>query len=441
MIQAAEVHLWGSLVGAVALSDMREAASFEYAKDFLQSGIELSPLMMPLASKIYRFPQLIGDSFHGLPGLLADSLPDRFGNMLIQAWLNRQGRTLASFSPIERLCYTGTRGMGALEFFPRIGDNTDTSQILDLDELIHLASDILQERNALNSPLSGLPETAENIRSETLSKVLAIGTSAGGARAKAVIAWNPQTKELRSGQVKAEKGFEYWLLKFDGVNSNKDKELQDSQGYGAIEYAYYLMAKKAGITMNPCRLLQEQGRQHFMTKRFDRLPAGEKLHMQTLGALTHLDYNQASVHSYEDAFLVLQRLKLPRESREELFRRMVFNIIARNQDDHVKNIAFLMDKRGRWTLSPAYDISYNYQPEGAWTGQHQMSMNGKRDNFTQKDFSETAEFAQMVRGRELEIVNEVAEAVSAWPDIAAEVGIPKDRIQEIQKNHRLYLRV
>jgi len=433
MIQVAEVRLWGSLVGAVALTDTREAASFEYTKDFLQSGIELSPLMMPLDPKIYRFPQLIGDSFHGLPGLLADSLPDRFGNILIQAWLNRQGRTLASFSPIERLCYTGTRGMGALEFFPIIGETENTSQTLELDELVQLASEVLQERNILHSSFS------KDQRSETLSKVLAIGTSAGGARAKAVIAWNPQTKEVRSGQVKAEKGFEYWLLKFDGVNSNKDKELNDPQGYGAIEYAYYLMAKKAGITMNPSRLLQEHDRQHFMTKRFDRLPTSEKLHMQTLGALAHLDYNQAAAHSYEDAFLALHRLKLSPESREELFRRITFNIIARNQDDHVKNIAFLMDKRGRWSLSPAYDVSYNYQPQGAWTRQHQMSMNGKRDDFTVKDFTETAKFAQMIRGREIEIVNEVCEAVSSWSDIATQVEIPKDRIEEIQKNHRLNL--
>ncbi|NCB02021.1 MAG: type II toxin-antitoxin system HipA family toxin [Spirochaetia bacterium] len=433
MIQVAEVRLWGSLVGAVALTEERDAASFEYTKEFLQSGIELSPIMMPLDSKIYRFPELIGDSFHGLPGLLADSLPDRFGNILIQAWLHRQGRTLASFSPIERLCYTGTRGMGALEFFPIIGEIENISQTLELDELVTLASEVLQERSSIYSSFS------KDQTSEALSKVLAIGTSAGGARAKAVIAWNPQTKEVRSGQVKAEKGFEYWLLKFDGVNSNKDKELNDPQGYGAIEYAYYLMAKRAGITMNPCQLLQEHERQHFMTKRFDRHPNGEKLHMQTLSALAHLDYNQASVHSYEDAFLVLRRLKLSQDSREELFRRMTFNIIARNQDDHVKNIAFLMDRRGKWSLSPAYDVSYNYQPQGIWTGKHQMSMNGKRDNFTLKDFSETAKFAQMVRGREVNIVNEVSEAVSTWSEIASQVEIPKNRIQEIQKNHRLNL--
>lgn len=433
MIQVAEVRLWGSLVGAVALTEERDAAIFEYTKEFLQSGIELSPIMMPLDSKIYRFPELIGDSFHGLPGLLADSLPDRFGNILIQAWLHRQGRTLASFSPIERLCYTGTRGMGALEFFPIIGEIKNISQTLELDELVSLASEVLQERSSIYSSFS------KDQTSEALSKVLAIGTSAGGARAKAVIAWNPQTKEVRSGQVKAEKGFEYWLLKFDGVNSNKDKELNDPQGYGAIEYAYYLMAKRAGITMNPCQLLQEHERQHFMTKRFDRHPNGEKLHMQTLSALAHLDYNQASVHSYEDAFLVLRRLKLSQDSREELFRRMTFNIIARNQDDHVKNIAFLMDRRGKWSLSPAYDVSYNYQPQGIWTGKHQMSMNGKRDNFTLKDFSETAKFAQMVRGREVNIVNEVSEAVSTWSEIASQVEIPKNRIQEIQKNHRLNL--
>ena len=367
MSTLAEVRLWGRTIGAVALEDGQEAASFEYDRAFLRSGIEVAPLAMPLAPRVYSFPALSAGTFHGLPGLLADSLPDRFGNALVDAWLATQGRSPESFNAVERLCYTGTRGMGALEFAPASGPRVRQASILHIDRLVELASAALRARD-------GLPGSfAADDRAGALRDILLVGTSAGGARAKAVIAWHPETNEVRSGQVRAGEGFGYWLLKFDGVSNNRDKELADPQGFGAIEYAYYRMAIDCGIRMSECRLFEEGGRRHFMTRRFDRLPDGGKLHMQSLGALAHLDFNQAGAHSYEQALLVLRRLGRAPAEIEQLFRRMVFNIVARNQDDHVKNIAFLMDRSGTWSLAPAFDMTYSYQPEGKWTSSHQMT--------------------------------------------------------------------
>ncbi|MCB1968611.1 MAG: type II toxin-antitoxin system HipA family toxin, partial [Candidatus Accumulibacter sp.] len=355
----ATVRLWGRSIGAVLMEEGRDHAAFQYDPAFARSGIELSPLVMPLSDRVYEFPTLPRDAFHGLPGLLSDSLPDRFGNALINAWLATQGRTPESFTPVERLCYTGTRGMGALEFSPALGPRPRKATTIEIDALVQLASDILSHRNALQASLAGAA------REKALNDILRVGTSAGGARAKAVIAWNVETGELRSGQIAAGEGFDYWLLKFDGVSANRDKELDDPKGYGAIEYAYHLMAKAAGITMTDCRLLEENGRRHFMTRRFDRLAGGEKLHMQSLCALAHLDFNQPGAHGYEQALLTIRQLQLPMAALEEQFRRMAFNIVARNQDDHVKNIAFLMDKQGRWSLAPAFDVTYSYNPSGA----------------------------------------------------------------------------
>ncbi|MCB1964597.1 MAG: type II toxin-antitoxin system HipA family toxin, partial [Candidatus Accumulibacter sp.] len=355
----AGVRLWGRTIGAVSLEAGRDHAAFQYEPAFARSGIELSPLVMPLSDRVYEFPTLPRETFHGLPGLLADSLPDRFGNALINAWLATQGRTPESFSPVERLCYTGSRGMGALEFSPVLGPRSRQAAKIEIDALVRLASDILTQRNALKATLAGAA------REKALNDLLRVGTSAGGARAKVVIAWNPGTNELRPGQVATGEGFEYWLLKFDGVSGNRDRELDDRQGCGAIEYAYHLMARAAGITMSDCRLLEESGRRHFMTRRFDRLAGGEKLHMQSLCALAHFDFNHAGAHAYEQALLTIRQLQLPMAALEEQFRRMVFNIVARNQDDHVKNIAFLMDKQGRWSLAPAFDVTYSYNPSGA----------------------------------------------------------------------------
>jgi len=431
MSTVAEVRLWGSTIGAVALEDGATTVTFEYDPEFAGSGIEVAPLTMPLSDRLYSFPALRPETFHGLPGLLADSLPDRFGNALIDAWLATQGRTSESFNAVERLCYTGSRGIGALEFAPATGPVARQASEIQVKKLVQLASEVLAHRSDLQASFH------DEGKEEALKDILRVGTSAGGARAKAVIAWNPETNEVRSGQVKAGEGFEYWLMKFDGVSGNKDKELEDPTGYGAIEHAYYRMAIDAGITMSPCRLFEENGRRHFMTKRFDRLVGGEKLHMQSLCGLAHYDFNQAGAHGYEQALQVIRRLGLPMEAIEEQFRRMVFNIIARNQDDHVKNIAFLMDKSGNWSLSPAFDMTYSFQPSGRWTSRHQMTLNGKQDGFVLEDFKACAKTASMKRGRAETIINEVREVVACWRDCADESRVQSMQRDQIQKTLRV----
>lgn len=426
----AEIQLWGRTIGAVSWEADRGYATFQYDPAFLESGIEVAPIMMPLSDRIYSFPALPDKTFYGLPGLLADSLPDKFGNALINTWLARQGRTPESFNPVERLCYTGKRGMGALEFSPTLGPRPRKATKIEIDALVELASEALSQRDQLHGNLSG------SAREKALNDILRVGTSAGGARAKAVIAWNPRTNEVRSGQTAANKDFEYWLLKFDGVAGNKDKELDDPKGYGAIEYAYHLMARAASIEMADCRIMEENGRRHFMTRRFDRLPGGGKLHMQSLCALGHFDFNQAGAFSYEQAFLIMRQLNLPLADSEEQFRRMVFNIVARNQDDHVKNIAFLMDKTGRWSLSPGFDITYSYNPKGDWTASHQMTLNGKRDQFTLEDFSACAKVAGLKRGRAEAILSEVQSAVQEWETYATTAQVSEPWIPHIQKHHR-----
>lgn len=429
----AEVRLWGRTIGAVSLEEGSSYAAFQYDPAFAGSGIEVSPITMPLDDRVYVFPDLPLRTFHGLPGLLADSLPDKFGNALIDAWLATQGRTPDSFNAVERLCYTGARGMGALEYAPALGPKPQQAKKIEIDALVKLASEVLSHRKNLKTTF------ASASRKNALNDILRVGTSAGGARAKAVIAWNRQTNEVRSGQITAGTGFDYWLLKFDGVTGNKDKELEDPKGYGAIEYAYYLMAKAAGVTMSECRLLEENGRRHFMTRRFDRLDGGEKLHMQSLCALAHFDFNHAGAYGYEQAFLVIRQLNLPMAAVEEQFRRMAFNIIARNQDDHVKNIAFLMDKAGQWSLAPAFDVMYSYNPTGEWTARHQMTMNGKHDGFTLADFRACAKSALMKRGRVEAIVEEVRAAVAKWPHFAEQANVMDEWRKQIQRHLRLDL--
>jgi len=423
--------MWGRTIGAVSMADPGTHAGFQYDPAFAQSGIEISPIAMPLGRQVYSFPALSLGTFHGLPGLLADSLPDRFGQALIDAWLATQGRSPESFDAVERLCYVGTRGMGALEFAPSAGPRARRTSAIQVDALVQLASEVLNRRRDLSTTF------AEPRRAQAMKDILRVGTSAGGARAKAVIAWNPVTNEVRSGQMAAGPGFEYWLLKLDGVTGNKDKELDDPSGYGAIEFAYSLMARAAGITMTECRLMPEGGRRHFMTRRFDRLPGGGKLHMQSLGALAHFDYNVPGAYSYEQALVTIRRLGLPVESVEELFRRMAFNIVARNQDDHVKNIAFLMDRDGRWALAPAFDVIYSYNPAGAWTATHQMTMNGKRDGFTLADFRACGRTALLTRGRAEAIVDQVIAAATRWPEFADQAEVPADRRDEIARHLRL----
>ena len=428
MTTVAEVRLWGRTIGAVSLEEGEEVAAFEYDPAFAQSGIEISPITMPLSRRVHTFPELSRKTFYGLPGLLADSLPDKFGHVLIDAWLATQGRQPDSFNVIERLCYTGERGMGALEFAPATGPKARQAGRIQIDRLVELASDILIHRNTLQ--VSFADESSE----QAMTDILRVGTSAGGARAKAVIAWNPSSNEVRSGQVPAGEGFEHWLLKFDGVSGNRDKELEDPLGYGVIEYAYYRMARDCGIDMSECRLFEENGRRHFMTRRFDRPAGDEKLHMQSLCALAHYDFNLAGAYGYEQALLVIRQLGLPMQAIEQQFRRMVFNIVARNQDDHVKNIAFLMNKAGEWSLAPAFDMTYSFNPSGAWTARHQMTLNGKRDDFALEDFKACAKAASMKRGRGETILGEVQETVSRWPDYADEAGVnpmQRDQIHQV----------
>lgn len=427
MRTSAKILVHGTHIGSVTWDEDREVGVFEYHPDFLSSGIEVAPLMMPLGGGIFAFPGLARESFKGLPGLLADSLPDKFGNLLIDRWLAEHGRDPRSFNPVERLCYLGSRGMGALEFEPTVVAEVPEAR-LDVAHLVDLANRALSCRGDLNTSLEG---------AEGLSEIIRVGSSAGGARAKAIIAWNPESSEVRSGQVPLSEGFEPWLLKFDGVSENRDKELADGQGFGRIEYAYYLMAKAAGLTMSECRLLEEGGRAHFMTRRFDRTAAGDKLHLQTLCGLAHMDFNQAGAYSYEQAFQVARRLALPQSAQAELYRRALFNILARNQDDHTKNLSFLMDRSGRWHLAPAYDVIFSYNPSGAWTSRHQMSLHGKREAFTVEDLEAAAPAANVKRPQARRILCEVHEAVREWPRFAEVAGVEGAQIDGIAAAHRL----
>ncbi|MGA8746570.1 MAG: type II toxin-antitoxin system HipA family toxin [Solirubrobacterales bacterium] len=431
MSEAAEIHLWGRMIGAVSLDEGAPTAVFQYTPAFARSSIQLAPLMMPLRPEPFAFPALSHESFKGLPGLLADSLPDRWGSALIDTWLAGQGRSPGSASSVERLCYVGARAMGALEFRPTRGPQGSPVEEIQIQTLVSLASEILSEREEF---IASLREGREE---EALLEILSVGMSAGGARAKALIAWNPETEEIRSAQVPAPAGFEQWLLKFDGVSGNKDKEsLEDPEGHGATEFAYFKMATAAGISMSECRLFEENGRRHFMTRRFDRPSANAKLHLQSLGAIAHYDFNRAGACSYEQAMMVIRRLGLSMAEVEQQFRRMTFNIIARNQDDHVKNIAFLMDQGGRWSLAPAFDMTFAYNSRGDWTAQHQMTLNGKRDGFSLADFEQCAEAVSMKRGRAAAIIEEVRDAVAEWPVYAGAAGVDPSDIARIARAHR-----
>lgn len=429
----AKVMLWGTQVGAVSWLEDKAVGVFQFAPDFLRSQIELAPLKMPLRDHPYQFPALSKETFKGLPGMLADSLPDKFGNAIIDVWLTSQGRAAEDFNPVDRLCYIGSRGMGALQFEPSTLGPTASNTPLQVAQLVDLADRVLAERESLHGYFS----QADN--REAIEEILRVGTSAGGARAKAVLAWNRETGEFRSGQgdLDIAEGYEHWLMKFDGVTGNRDKELADPAGYGRIEYAYYLMAVQAGIEMSECRLFEEGGRCHFMTRRFDRLPDGTRLHMQSLGALAHYDFNMAGVYSYEQALQVIHQLGLPPEDKRQQVMRAFFNIIARNQDDHVKNIAFLMDRYGVWHLSPAYDVTYAWQPSGAWTSQHQMSTNNKRDHFELDDLIALGRAIDMKVPAIKKGIARITEVVSHWEEFAQEAGVDERTAMRIKKAHRL----
>lgn len=429
-VDTAYVHLWGMLVGAVSWDPNKGFATFEFDREFLEKGLDLSPIKMPIiearrGTARFEFRTLSKETYRGLPGMLADALPDRFGNHIIDAWLARQGRTPENFSSVERLCYTGKRAMGALEFSPIINQVIERSVPVEVSELVELVQKVTKERSKLTARF-------DREASEALLDIIRVGTSAGGIRPKAVIALNDKTKEVRSGQVDAPDGFNYWVLKFDGI---KDDSLGDPAGYGRIEYAYYKMAMSSGIKMTECRLLEENGRAHFMTRRFDRTKDKGKLHMQSLCAVAHFDFNDPGAYSYEQAFQIMRELKLPHSDAEQQFRRMVFNVVARNQDDHTKNITFLMDKSSQWHLSPAYDVIYSYNPGGDYTSKHQMSINGKRDDFFKDDL--------ILLGKEINIksidriIDDIVEVVSNWPKFAKDAGVEVSRIKSIGKTHRL----
>lgn len=427
MKTAAEIKLWGTVIGAVSVDSDDKTADFEYNPSFIQSGIQLSPVMMPLKSGVYRFPGLPYGTYHGLPGLVSDSLPDKFGNDIITLWLAKQGRLPESFNAVERLCYTGKRGMGALEYYPVIATGS-VDETLNVSELVELASIVLQNRSNVQAVLDECDKAKMNA---ALSQIINIGTSAGGARAKAVIAWNPGTKEVRSGQTESSKGFEHWLIKFSGVSGNKDKEDEDREDLGIIEYAYYLMAKEAGINMSECRILDDGKNCHFMTKRFDRDNNGNKFHMQTLCALAHMDFNQAGMYSYEQLFSVLNQIGAHHQDSVEAFKRMLFNIFSFNCDDHTKNTSFLMDKTGQWKLSPAYDVSFAFNPNGFWTSSHQMTINGKRKNIAESDFETCARIGSLSSKEVKNAFLDVKSAVSKWKAIAKNTALSEKRINEI----------
>ena len=428
----ARVNLWGRRIGAVSWDMERAIGFFQYDPSFLSAGIELSPILMPVREAPYGFPALNRETFKGLPGLLSDSLPDNFGNKLIDVWLAQTGRKIQDFNPVDRLCYVGRRAIGALEFEPTIGDRNQHNQ-LEIEQLVELANRILNDRLQLTGQLKDRDD------SEALSNILRVGTSAGDARAKAVLAWNSATGEFRSGQIDKDDGFGHWILKFDGITNNLDKELADPSGFGKIEYAYYLMARNAGIAMSECRLYNEGGRSHFMTRRFDRDLKGRKIHMQSLCALQHFDFNNPRTYAYEQAMQTIRSLGLGMPVVEELFRRAIFNVVARNQDDHVKNISFLMNRKGEWQLSPAYGVVYAYNPSGLWTRDHQMSMAGKHNDFEHEDVLRFAKSSGLKRSVALRILDEVTVSVRNWCQFAVDADVDKKNINQIERTHRIFL--
>ncbi len=429
MIDVAKISIWGVSLGALSWDKTKKFGSFEFFSDFLNNKWDVSPIHMPLSSskgRIYSFPNLNEQTYKGLPGLLADVLPDDFGNKLIDTWLEINRIKRSEFTPLDRLCYIGKRGMGALEFEPSIHKYSPDSTPLGIKKLIDLAQKVVDVRRKLKL---NTQETS------SLNELIKVGSSAGGQRPKAIVAYNKQTKELRSGQTDAPPGFEHYIFKFDGVSN---QELGDPKGFGRIEFAYYKMAMDCGIEMNESMLFEENGRAHFMTKRFDRVNESEKLHMQTLCSLAHFDYKAAGTYSYENAFEVMRELRLMHKEIGQLYKRMVFNVVAQNQDDHTKNISFLMDKAGKWSLSPAYDVTYAYNPTGIWTNQHQMTINGKRDEFDLNDLIEVGEKASLKNSKA--IVEQTISVISQWEKYAKEAGVTIKQANALKKAYRLKIK-
>ena len=421
MVDVAKVNLFGLPVGTFRWDEAFGVARFEYDASFASRGLEPSPLMMPVREgRIYSFADLGRETFKGLPGMLADSLPDTYGRALFDRWLALTGRT--SSNPIETLCFLGKRCMGALEFEPAIDIAYDPNARFEIDSLVSVASDALAEKSSFGVNLNDDKKAA-------IAEILRLGTSAGGQRAKAIIAYNKATGEVRSGQVEAPAGFDYYLIKLDGVSATAG--FRETGNYGRLEYSFYKLAKACEIDMTECSLIEENGRAHFLTKRFDRMK-GKKVHMQTLCGIAHFDYRMHRAYSYEQAFNVMRALRLPYSAAQELFRRMVFNVVVRNQDDHTKNISFLMDENGKWRLSPAYDMGYAYNPNGGWTATHQMSVNGKFDDITREDL---LAFAHQNNIKEApSIIDEICEVASQWVELALECGVPRKTTEVILSN-------
>ncbi|MCD4792146.1 MAG: type II toxin-antitoxin system HipA family toxin [Bacteroidales bacterium] len=429
MVDVAEVKIWGESVGAVRWDEKLQLASFQYDTKFLSKGWNLSPIIMPIknGSRIYSFPELRGtrgentDTFKGLPGMLADSLPDKYGNQLINVWLAQNGRSANSMNPVEKLCFIGARGMGALEFEPAQFKASKQPFIVEIKSLVDIAQKMLSARKGFHANLKKDEQTA-------MIQILKTGTSAGGARPKVVIAYNEKTGELKSGQAGVPKGFENWLIKLDGVS---DVQFGESYGYGKVEYAYYLMAKDCSIDMMECKLLEENGRAHFMTKRFDRVGNDTKHHIQTFCGIQHYDFNNLYGYSYEQLFQTMRILKLTYPEAIQMFRRMVFNVMATNYDDHTKNFSFSLKKDGKWELSPAYDVCYSYDPSNIWVSQHTLSINGKHKNISEADLMTIADANNIKKGKK--IIQEIKNIVSKWQEYAEEVKVQQDLRDSITK--------
>lgn len=432
MSSEARVFLYGTEIGAVSWDEEMKLARFAYDENFLSSGIEPSPLHMPLNSKEYYFPELRERPFHGLPGMLADSLPDDFGNLLINQWLDLKGISKNDFTQIDRLCYMGKRGMGALEYVPEVGEAPQESTKLSLENLLEVSNLILQHREDFKTVLD-----EGNITEEAVLDIIRVGTSAGGARPKAVIAYNRETGEIRSGQCEAPEGFAHYLIKFDGTIETQDRgqKFGEGQGYTNTEYAYYLMAKKAGIEMSKTELLREGERSHFMTRRYDRPTSNGKIHTQSYCGLAHASNEKRAAFSYEQVINDMERMGIGHKERVQLFRRAMFNIMSRNQDDHTKNVGFIMERSGQWALSPAYDISFAMSNDPSkWTHKQQMTLNAKNGEFEYKDFVEAAKNLNLLNPRKVKaIYDEIGDALSQWKKYARKAEVPKDRTERIQK--------
>lgn len=435
VMEVINVTYQDNVVGAVSFDTEKGIGAFEYDPGFVENGVELSPIKMPLSRRIYSFAELDFNTFKGLPGLIADSLPDDFGNAVLNAWVAAQGRSPDDITPLQRLQYTGKRGMGALEYAPATQlRSLNASQQVDIQSLVSIAQDILDSRRHF---AVALKQNGQEDREAMLS-LLSVGMSAGGARPKAVLAFNENFTQIRSGQAKVPKDFTHYLMKFDGVSEhNKNQEtFGDPLGYGAMEFVYHLMAKKCDVDMMPCHLLPEGNRRHFITERFDRIK-NNKVHVQTLNGLAHVDYKKPGSFSYAELFGIARQLKLSALEAEQLLKRMIFNIIARNHDDHSKNFAFIL-KKDKWSLAPAYDLAYSYKPGSKWVNSHWLSLNGKRDNFTRSDFYSLEKLSPIFTKKKIDdILDNTIEHVSSWRQLATEWDVPKTLIDEINGNLRL----